>query len=100
MGSMKSGYAEVNDTRLYYEIAGEGDPIVLIHGFTLDTRMWDDQFLEFSKQYKVLRYDVRGHGKSAKPSAEEYTDPDDLISLMKYLDISHANIILTNYINI
>jgi pimeloyl-ACP methyl ester carboxylesterase len=90
---MKSGYAEVNGTRLYYELAGEGDPIVLINGFTLDTRMWDDQFLEFSKQYKVLRYDVRGHGKSAKPSDEEYTDPDDLISLMKYLDISHAHII-------
>ena len=71
MGSMKSGYAEVNGTRLYYELAGEGDPIVLIHGFTLDTRMWDDQFNEFASNHRVLRYDLRGYGKSAKPSDEE-----------------------------
>ena len=90
---MDSGYAEVNGTRLYYEIAGEGDPIVLIHGFTVDTRMWDDQFNEFSSNYRVLRYDLRGYGKSAKPSDEEYTDADDLMSLMKHHGIEHAHII-------
>jgi pimeloyl-ACP methyl ester carboxylesterase len=55
--------------------------------------MWDDQFQEFSKHYKVLRYDTRGHGKSAVPSGEEYTDPDDLINLMRYLNINHAHVI-------
>lgn len=38
------GFAEVNGTRLYYEVAGSGRPLVLIHGFSLDTCMWDDQF--------------------------------------------------------
>jgi len=65
----------------------------LINGFTLDTRMWDDQFQEFSKQYKVLRYDVRGYGQSATPSGEEYTDVDDLMILMKKLNIETAHII-------
>ena len=93
MDSVDLGYAEVNGVKLYFEVAGQGEAIVLINGFTLDTRMWDDQFQEFSKQYKVLRYDVRGYGRSAKPSGEEYTDADDLVSLMKQLDIEHAHII-------
>ncbi len=93
MSSVESGYTEINSTKLYYEVAGKGEAIVLINGFTLDTRMWDDQFQVFSKQYKVLRYDVRGYGQSAKPSGEEYTDADDLMSLLKQLDIEHAHII-------
>ncbi|MHA2119172.1 MAG: alpha/beta fold hydrolase [Candidatus Thorarchaeota archaeon] len=59
MSSTENGYAEVNGTRLYYEIAGEGESIVLIHGNGVDTRMGDDQFEAFAKQYKVLRYDAR-----------------------------------------
>ncbi len=43
-GSRQSGYAEVNGGRLYYETAGSGEPIIFVHGFTLDMRMWDDQF--------------------------------------------------------
>jgi len=62
---VKKGFAEVNDTRLYYEIVGKGHPLVLIHGFSLNTKMWDDQFETFAKRYKVIRYDVRGFGKSA-----------------------------------
>jgi pimeloyl-ACP methyl ester carboxylesterase len=73
-----SGHAEVNGTRLYYEIAGAGHPLVLIHGYTLDNRMWEDQFEVFSKQYKVLRYDLRGFGKSAHPSpGEKYCHTED-----------------------
>ena len=88
-----SGYAEVNGTKLYYELAGQGEAIVLINGFTLDTRMWDDQFQEFSKQYRVLRYDARGYGKSSTSLGEDYTDVDDLMSLMRKLDIEKAYVI-------
>ena len=42
-GSGQSGYTEMNDGRLYYETAGSGEPLVFVHGFTLDRRMWDDQ---------------------------------------------------------
>ena len=38
---IETGFAEVNGTKLYYEQMGEGHPLILIHGFTLDTRMWD-----------------------------------------------------------
>lgn len=63
----RSGFADVNGTRLWYEVAGSGLPLVLIHGFTLDTRMWDDQLGTFAKYFRVIRYDVRGFGKSALP---------------------------------
>ena len=88
-----NGFAEVNGTRLYYEVAGSGDPLVLIHGSTLDTRMWDDQFETFAQYYQVIRYDVRGFGKSALPTDESYTRADDLRALLEYLGIPHANVL-------
>lgn len=88
-----SGYAEVNGTKLYYEIAGKGVPLVLIHGSFGDRRHWDLQFKELAKKYKVVRYDVRGFGRSALPKADEaYKDADDLNALMDFLKIKNAHI--------
>lgn len=87
------GFADVNGTHLYYEVAGSGHPLVLIHGFTLDTRMWDDQFEVFAQHCRVLRYDLRGFGKSALPMVEPYSHPDDLKALMAHLDIESAYIL-------
>lgn len=90
---IEKDYAEVNGTRLYYEVTGTGDPIILIHGNGLDCRMWDDQFGAFAQKYKVIRYDVRGYGKSAKPtSGESYGQHDDLKALLQHLGISKAHI--------
>ena len=55
----------IGDTHIYYEMAGEGACLCLIHGDTMDTRVWDAQFEFFSQCYRVLRYDLRGFGKSA-----------------------------------
>ena len=88
-----SGYAEVNGTKLYYEMAGSGEAIILIHGSFGDRRFWDLQFAFLSKEHKVLRYDVRGFGRSALPKAEEiYKDADDLNALMNFLGISKAHL--------
>jgi pimeloyl-ACP methyl ester carboxylesterase len=88
-----SGYAEVNGTKLYYEIAGKGAPLVLIHGSFGDRRHWDLQFKELAKRYKVIRYDVRGYGRSALPKPDEvYKDADDLNALMDFLKIKKAHI--------
>ena len=85
--------AHVNGTRLYYEMAGSGDPLVLIHGHTLDTRMWDDQFEPFARHYRVIRYDMRGYGKSALPTAESYAPADDLMALLRHLGLRSAHIL-------
>lgn len=88
-----TGYAEVNGTTLYYEVSGEGEPIVLIHGNFGDRRHWDYQVDPLSKNFKVIRYDVRGYGKSAKPdTVNSYRDCDDLSNLLDYLKIDKANI--------
>ncbi len=90
----QQGFADVNGTRLYYEVRGSGPPLVLIHGFTLDTRMWDSQFEAFSRHYQTIRYDVRGHGRSADPVSEEtYSHSDDLIALLHHLDLERAHVL-------
>ena len=90
---IEKGIAEVNGTQLYYEIAGSGDPIVLIHGGGGDCRHWDDQFETFTQNHKVIRYDRRGFGKSAMPVQEEiYSHYDDLKALLEHFSILKAHI--------
>ena len=59
-----SGMAAINDAKIHYEIAGEGEPFVMIHAGVADRRQWDNEFEYFSNHYRVLRYDMRGYGKS------------------------------------
>ena len=92
--SDQQGLAYVNGTHLYYEARGSGPPLVLIHGITLDTRMWDPQFGVFSRHYQTIRYDVRGHGRSADPVAgEAYSHSDDLLALLHHLDLERAHVL-------
>lgn len=90
---MKKGTAEVNGTRLYYEVAGRGFPLVLVSGGgTLDSRAWDDQFEAFARSYKVIRYDIRGIGKSARPRAA-FSHSRDLYALLKFLKVRKAHVV-------
>jgi 3-oxoadipate enol-lactonase len=86
---VQRGFAEVNGTRLYYEVAGAGHPLVLNHGGLVDNHLWDDQFDEFAKHFKVIRYDMRGFGDSGmiKNGMEPYSMERDLFSLLQFLDI-------------
>ena len=87
-------YADVNGTRLYYEIAGAGQALVFIHGFSLDRRMWDTQFNLFAERFRTLRYDVRGFGRSALPKpGEPYSNSADLRALMAHLHIDSAHLV-------
>lgn len=89
----RQGTAPVNGTHLYFEIAGEGHPLVLIHGNTLDVRMWEDQIEAFAAKYQVIRYDMRGFGRSALPTTESYRPADDLQALLSFLGVAHAHIL-------
>ena len=95
MASMKqpiTGFIESNGTQLYYEMMGEGHPLVLVHGGYMDRRMWDDQFAAFAQHYRVIRYDVRGFGKTTLPPVP-YTDGQDLYNLLSFLGIKKIYLI-------
>jgi len=53
--------------KIYYEIKGQGEPIIFSHGFSLDSRMWREQLDYFSLNYQTIAIDARGHGKSGAP---------------------------------
>jgi len=56
-----------NKVKIYYEITGQGEPVIFNHGFSLDSRMWCEQIDYFSHNYQALAIDARGHGKSEAP---------------------------------
>jgi 3-oxoadipate enol-lactonase len=90
---LKPAFIDVNGTRLYCETAGAGAAVVFIHGFTLDTRMWDDQFLHIAQHYQAIRYDLRGFGKSAVPTEAPYSHVEDLHGLLTHLLIPQAHLV-------
>ena len=90
--STETGFAEINGGRIYWEAAGEGEPLVFIHGFTLDTRMWDDQWDVFAEKYRVIRYDARGFGRSSLPDGP-FSHQDDLRALMDHLGIETFHLV-------
>lgn len=82
----ETGFADVNGGRFYWEAAGSGEAVVFIHGFTLDSTMWDDQWEVFAERYRVIRYDSRGFGKSSVP-AGSFSHQDDLRALLDKLGV-------------
>jgi 3-oxoadipate enol-lactonase len=60
-------HLHLDDVQLYYEVSGEGEPLLLLHGLGSSGRDWELQLPDFSRCYQVITVDVRGHGRSSKP---------------------------------
>lgn len=88
----QEGYAPVDGGRLWYERDGEGFPVVLIHPGLWDARIWDAQFVEFARQHDVIRYDVRGYGRSDLPD-RPYSDLGDLRRLLEELNVARCALV-------
>lgn len=84
--------AKINGIDLYYEVAGQGHPLTLVHGFSGLSNTWDGQFTDFSGRYRVIRYDIRGQGQSGfndtGNSIENWTS--DLHHLLHHLKIEQT----------
>lgn len=89
-----SGYVEVEGGRLYHERAGSGPAVVLIHPGLWDLRAWDAQFDVFAERHEVVRYDVRGYGRSSRPEAgRPYSHIRDLAAVMDAVAIERAALV-------
>jgi len=86
---VRAGFVEANGARLYYEQLGEGPALTLAHAGYVDRRMWDGQFAIFAQAYQVLRYDIRGHGRSTFPDLP-FADEQDLFLLLSALGIKRT----------
>jgi pimeloyl-ACP methyl ester carboxylesterase len=87
-------YIDIGQIYTYYEIAGKGEPVILIHAYSLDCQMWDAQFNELAKHYQVVRYDMRGYGKTDMPvEGLNFSHAQDLRKLMWFLGIPKAHLV-------
>ena len=89
----ESGFAPIDGALIYYEIAGEGTPFLMIHAGVADHRQWDHEYTHFAHQFRVMRYDMRGYGRS-KPVAGEFSHLKDLTALMDHLRIDQPVLVM------
>ena len=93
---VESGYISVSDgAQIYYEAVGEETPVILLHGHTLDLRMWDPQVKPLLEAgYRVIRPEMRGYGHSSKQQpGQQFTHLDDMMTVMDSLHIAKAHVV-------
>ena len=93
VGTLPAGYHKVPSGQLYFETAGAGTPVVFLHGFGLDLRMWESQAAALADHLLVIRYDLRGYGRSSVPGETPYAHADDLAGLLAHLGIESAHVV-------
>ena len=88
----RAGMMNVGDASLRYEVTGTGPALVFINGAALNFSSWDDQVAEFARDHRVIRYDLRGFGKSTG-HVDQTAEPDDLRILLDSLGVRSARIV-------
>jgi len=90
--TVQTGFADINGGKLYYEVSGDGPALVLAHAGIVDLRMWDEQFLVFVQNYRVIRFDFWGFGKSTIDN-DDFAFHEDLYQLLKFLGVEQAHLL-------
>lgn len=90
-------FAEVNGTRIYYEEQGQGDALFLLHNFFNTGESWSPYLEELRAKYRVIVWDMRGHGRSTSAGASDVflhaETAHDLLALMDHLGIKRTSAI-------
>lgn len=89
-------YVDVNGVKLYYEVYGEGEPLLMIHGNGGSFSCFENQVAEFSKHFKVILVDCRGRGNSTYQKGIELTfdlQVEDFTLFLDKLNIKKTNIL-------
>ncbi len=86
---------KVGDINIYYEVNGEGEPLLLIAALSSDVTSWRFQTPEFSKKYRVIVFDNRGVGRTDSPDTPYSIEmmADDAVGLLDALDIEKVNVL-------
>jgi 3-oxoadipate enol-lactonase len=87
----ETGFAPINNTKLYFEIVGTGKPLLLLHSGITDHRMWAEQARELSKQFQVIMPDFRGYSQSDIPE-EPFRHAQDMYDFILYRGLKRVNI--------
>ncbi|MFC1619829.1 alpha/beta fold hydrolase [Candidatus Neomarinimicrobiota bacterium] len=83
------GFIEVDGGQLYYEVAGAGETILMVHDGLLHRETWNLQFDDLARDHRVIRYDRRGYGKSPAPE-EPFSLVEDLDAVFRTLGVEQA----------
>lgn len=83
---------ETNGARINYEVDGHGPAVAFIHAGVADLRMWDDQVAALRDDYRVIRYDTRGFGRT-ETDAVEFSNRADLIAILDHLGEDRAHVV-------
>jgi len=76
---------KINDIEMYYEVHGEGTPLVMLHGFTASSFIWRSFIPEYRDHFQLIIPDMRGHGRSTNPSGE-FTHRQSALDIYALLD--------------
>jgi 3-oxoadipate enol-lactonase len=95
MGASLEVKARIQDIDVHFETQGTGEPLLLIHGLGSSTEDWEPQIADFAAHFRVITYDVRGHGRTDKPRARYSIRQfaDDAAALLQHLDAAPAHIL-------
>jgi len=91
-----TGYAPVNGLKMYYEVRGSGEPVVLLHGaFMTITNNWNGWIGELAKTRKVIAVEMQGHGRTVDIERDFSQEnlADDVVALLDHLKIPRADLI-------
>jgi pimeloyl-ACP methyl ester carboxylesterase len=91
--------AEINGVNLYYELEGDGEPLVLVHGSWGDATNWRFVIRGLAESFRVLAYHRRGHSRSERPDTPGSVDEDgdDLAALLEALDLAPAHVVTSSW---
>jgi len=91
-GALQARWIEAGGVHFHAELAGRGDAVAMLHGFLVDSGQWDEEFAELAVDHRVLRYDLRGCGRSSMPDAL-FSHHDDLARVLDASGIERTALI-------